>query len=140
MAKERIRRGCKCRCGQTTYSTYAPGHDSKHVANMVSWVVSAEAKGLAASYEWRKALEQLGSFGLQCKFRRSMYKLTQRNCQFTIDRMNDAHWQKAINLNGLLAEADWSWFSRGPMRDPRTLATYAAAMGWTRSSVNMRRS
>lgn len=145
MAKERIERGCRCRCGQITYSTYAPGHDSKHISKLVALVV--EKWGTTpwdCGQVWQGALSVLETPALQAKFRMAMKRKAEKWLGYNIDKMNDERWQQVIHLQALLARDD-EQFARSPLGhtrhfSTRNLAVYAAALGWTRSIVNMKRS
>lgn len=52
---------CKCGCGRPTGSTYAPGHDAKHVSLMIQEV-------LAGDTDREAARAQLPSMALRIKF------------------------------------------------------------------------
>lgn len=133
--------GCRCQCGTPTYRVYAPGHDAKHVTKMVAMIITSWGTGQTTT-RWKDALAQLGTPSLGAKFRVAMRRLVVR--QFTdsgeIDRMWNESWQRQMNLRGLLAESDPEWFHHSVPLDAHSLAIYAVAMGWTKDSVQNRRS
>ena len=63
----------------------------------------------------------------------------EKHLEANIRTMDDAVWQQRIHLQQLLARDD-EQFSDGRGWDSRNLAVYAAALGWTRHSVNVKRS
>lgn len=92
----------------------------------------------AVGQVWQSALRELETPALQAKFRSAMRRSAERHLGAIIDRMNDGFWQQSIHLRELLARDD-SQFER-PMHGTTSLATWAAALGWTRQRVNMKRS
>lgn len=58
---------CKCTCGRVTNSTYAPGHDAKHV----SWLLDSVLSG---TYDRVAARAELPSVALQIKFDNALVK------------------------------------------------------------------
>lgn len=133
--------GCKCGCGMPTFGRYAPGHDARHVAYFVRRAVEMAAKSSPweVGQVWQAALRGLATPALQAKFRRSMKAGAERHLGPIIDRMDDGAWQQAIHLQALLARDD-SQFDRPLAWSTRNLAIWAAALGWTRHSVNTKRS
>jgi hypothetical protein len=132
--------GCACRCGNPTYATYLPGHDAKHVSKMVSMVILTEDESpWARGQLWQSALRQLPTDALKAKFRAAMYRSAQRHLGYAIDQMDDHGWQVASHLLSILTRDD-EFFTRNNGFSPRVLATYAAALGWTRHRVNMKNS
>jgi hypothetical protein len=133
--------GCACRCGQGTWGTYAPGHDSKHVAAMVRRVIEVAASP-QGRYEtapaWRAAIRTLPTDALRAKFRRAMMRSATKHLRSIIADMEDERWQEAMHLQAEVCTWDNSYAFR--VVSPDVLATVAAAMGMTRSSVNYSRS
>jgi hypothetical protein len=132
--------GCACRCGQPTYATYLPGHDAKHVSKMVRMVILDESpEPWARGQLWQSAIRQLPTEALRQKFRAAMYRSAERHLGHAIDQMNDHGWQVASHLQNILSRDD-QFFTRDNPFSTRVLATYAAALGWTRHRVNMKNS
>jgi hypothetical protein len=132
--------GCACRCGNGTYATYLPGHDAKHVSKLVraaieAWVESPWAVGQM----WQTAVRVLPTDALRRKYRTALYRAADRHLGSSIDRMSDEVWQRGIHLQALLARDD-EFFTRGNPFSTKVLATYAAALGWDRNRVNIKRS
>lgn len=123
-----------------TYGRYAPGHDSRHVSQLVRLVT--EKWGTTpwdTGQSWQGALSVLQTPALQAKFRMAMKRVAERHLGHNIDRMNDELWQRDIHLQALLSRDD-PQFDRDRHWSTRNLAIYAAALGWTRSAVNIKRS
>lgn len=136
----KVQHGCTCRCGTPTYGRYAPGHDARHVSQLVRMII--EQWGTTpwdVGQKWQGALAVLETPALQAKFRLAMKRKAELHLGYNIDKMNDASWQDVIHLQALLSRDD-PQFDRNRPWSTRTLAVYAAALGWTRSIVNMKRS
>lgn len=132
--------GCACRCGQPTWNTYRPGHDAKHVSQWVRLVICETESPWDRGQAWQAALRDLPTEALRRKFRTTMYRSAQRHLGYTIDQMDDGEWQRVIHLKALLARDDAEMFSRPTGFGSLVLATYAAALGWTRHAVNVKHS
>jgi hypothetical protein len=140
MNSKRQYTGCACRCGQATYNTYRPGHDSKHVSKLVRATIEASIKSpWDTGQMWQAAMRTLPTDALRRKYRTALYRSADRHLGSVIDRMNDLAWQRAIHLQALLARDD-EFFNRNNPFGERVLAVYAAALGWTRHAVNMKHS
>lgn len=135
MTKNQLR-GCECGCGNGTKSTYAPGHDAKHVAVFVRLTVFAE--GEHRSTAWGRAIRQLPTMRLQAKYRQQMVNSANRHLGAIIDQMADAEWQRKMHLQAMVGRIDPSYADR-PV-SARNLAVVAAAMGLDRATVNYSRS
>jgi len=139
-SKQRQYTGCACRCGQPTWSNYAPGHDSKHVSKLVRATIEASLESpYSTGQMWQAAMRTLPTDALRRKYRTALYRSADRNLGSVIDRMADATWQRNIGLQDLLARDD-EFFTRGNPFGTRVLAAYAAALGWDRTRVNIERS
>lgn len=132
---------CKCRCGYEVKNNYAPGHDARHVSQMVK---AFEAKmDLVPVYErstlYKDCIRQLPTEGLKGKFRARIAKLA-----FT-------KWASAVRSMTLEQTPDNAWFNRalvGLMTqypDPTyveaeraTTLGLLAATGWDRRSIGHR--
>ena len=133
---KRTYRGCKCGCGCGTWSTYAPGHDARHVAAQVAFVTAKWNSGAEAEIQWERALRNLPTEALRSKFRRSAMAKASKQLASDVKAMQDAEWQRVIRLDLMVTAIDPAF--RGS--HPETVAEVAAAMGMTRRSVNYRRS
>lgn len=133
--------GCNCGCGRGTWGRYAPGHDAKHVAQLVRWTI--EAKDTGSIYQtttrWRSAIKQLGSYQLQWKYRRAMIASANKHLESTIAKMADERWQAAIHLARDIQSVDPIFGDLG-LAGTWYLASIAAAMGMDRHSVNLKHS
>lgn len=142
MGENRAKRqytGCACRCGNGTWGIYAPGHDAKHVSNLVKSIALLwESDSIyEVTTRWRSAIEQLPSERLRWKFRRAVTTQARKVRGWAIEQMDDARWQAGINIKYDIERVD-SIF--GLLDDTNQIAAVAAAMGMTRHSVNMRHS
>lgn len=68
-----------------------------------------------------------------------MYRGAQRHLDTIATAMSDQNWQRGIHLQQLLARDD-EYFNRDNPFSPNVLAIWAAALGWTRQAVNIKRS
>ncbi len=132
-------RGCKCRCGKGTWGSYAPGHDSKHVAALVRHTILDTNLPWERGQAWQAAIRELPTEALRHKYRTAMYRSADRHLNAAVIHMDDPRWQQAIRLQDILARDD-AFFARDRPFSSYVLATYAAALGWDRHSVNVKRS
>lgn len=142
MSKNKAKRqytGCACRCGQGTWGTYAPGHDAKHVSQLVAYVVSQWGT-YETSTAWRNAIKQLGSYQLQWKFRKAMTAQANKHRAPQITEMTSLDWQTRIHLTHDIRSIDQAYDFKEGQSNEVYVAIVAAAMGMTRHSVNMRHS
>ena len=128
---ERPRRGCRCRCGEATYSTYAPGHDARHLSRLFLGIIASDDRWTA----YRDAMQVLSSEALRGKLRaRLIGHFGNHN---TAREMVHSDWQRTMALDSLIRETDPALPVGLSVGDTAALA---AAAGWSRSSVNRRRS
>lgn len=140
MTKRGKFRGCGCGCGQGTWSTYAPGHDAKHVARLVrNTIESWGHEDLDTATAWRYAIQQLSTQALQAKFRRSMRIRAAKHLGSIIRQMENSNWQRQSHLANMIGRFD-SYYADSGIESQYTLAEVAAAMGMSYHSVNQRNS
>lgn len=133
--------GCMCGCGEATWNNYRPGHDSKHVSKLVRHTIEQSCKSpWETGQAWQAAIKALPTTALQLKYRSAMYRSADRHLGSVIDRMIDPNWQSGVHLQALLARDDADFFAPEVPFSLRRLATCAAALGWDRTRVNMKRS
>jgi hypothetical protein len=120
---------------------YAPGHDAKDVARWVRNTIQAmeqDRVDAPAFMVWKHAIEQLPTFALQAKYRRSMIASANKHLGHAIQAMNNSDWQRRSHLQYMLAQYDRYFAVRSFSAD--YLASVAAAMGMTARSINYRNS
>lgn len=132
--------GCKCDCGTITQATYAPGHDAKHVSKLVAMTTATwgdrGGRGIHTTTMWTNALRTLGTPGLQAKYRRAMLLQANRHLTSIVREMESENWQALIKLRWDIARIDPTFERSGTL----TLAEAAAAMGYTRHTINVKHS
>lgn len=128
--------GCLCGCGEGTWATYRPGHDAKHVSQLAASIVETWGT-YDTTTRYRNAMRLL-SPALKAKLRRRMQAIARKHLGDIVTEMCSPEWQKQIGLQRLVARSDA--FYDGPARSFVAVAETAAAMGWSRYSVNVCRS
>jgi hypothetical protein len=132
---EKPRRGCKCRCGESTSATYRPGHDARHVSRLYDEFTQRRNNGEHAYDVYLSVFRQLPSKALRRKLRTRLIA----RYGGTNDARSMVHtgWQDLINLRGLIRSQDEEIDVTGSISD---VAAVAAMLGWNMNSVNRRRS
>jgi len=134
MAK-RTYRGCLCRCGTGTWANYAPGHDARHVASLVS--MTKDAHGTTRVVQtWQFAIRSLPTEALRTKFRRAMSAWAAKTLGAAIAEMQDPGWASWARVDRVVAWIDTEFEGI----DPDAAAPVAAAMGMSRAQINHTRS
>jgi len=142
---ETVSQGQQCLCGCRAWTTrnYAPGHDARHVANLVRQTLTAwttEYPMYKTEQVWQRAIRTLPTDALRTKYRRRMYRLARsKDMRPVVSRMNDPVWQAdlrptrdiyAVDPDALPGDCASVWW----------IAVVATAMGMSRHDINRRHS
>lgn len=135
-------RQCLCGCRTPVDRNYAPGHDSRHVANLVRQTLAAwtsEYPMHETAQAWKLALQVLPTGALRNKYRRRMCTLARsKHMTGTVAAMNDQAWQDLLRPIGDINAVDPDAIHRDA--SAWWVATVATAMGMSRQSLNRRHS
>lgn len=125
---------CKCRCGAHVMRNYSPGHDAKHVAQLVHFFEANCDKRPAydRSTLYKNLIEQLPTEALKAKFRARIAKFAMTKYSNACRSLADPEAWFAYRLKGLLVSYPDPTYVETEAAITRALL---AACGWDRARV-----